>query len=84
MPIIYGSIFSPYVRKVLTVLHFKNLSYDLQTLIPFVPDDRKKLLELNPLGKIPVYKEDDFILADSSVISSYLEKKASYSKYLSC
>lgn len=75
MSIIYGSIFSPYVRKVLTVLHFKNIFYDLQFINPFLPEDRKELLQLNPLGKVPVYQEDDFILADSSVISAYLEKK---------
>jgi glutathione S-transferase len=34
-------------------------------------------LKLNPLGKIPVYQDDNVTLGDSSVICAYLEKKHS-------
>lgn len=73
--ILYGSIVSPYVRKVAIVLDLKNIPYTLETLIPFIEKDKKKLLNMNPLGKVPVYQEGNFILSDSSVICAYLEKQ---------
>lgn len=73
--ILYGSVVSPYVRKVLVVLNMKNVSYNLETVIPFIDDHKQKLLKINPLGKIPVYQEGDFIISDSSVICAYLEKR---------
>jgi glutathione S-transferase len=72
---LYGSIVSPYVRKVAMVLDLKNLAYTLKVLIPFVENDKKKLLNMNPLGKIPVYQEGSLTLSDSSVICAYLEKQ---------
>jgi glutathione S-transferase len=75
MPIVYGSLLSPYVRKVLMTLQLKNIQYDFQELHPLKDTDKQKLKQLNPLGKIPVYQEDDFIISDSSVICAYLDKK---------
>ena len=75
VPVVYGSMISPYVRKVLITLQMKHIAYDLQELIPFVAEHKQKILALNPLGKVPVYQEGDFLLADSSVICAYLEKK---------
>lgn len=75
MRIIYGSVLSPYVRKVLIALQLKNIDYDFQELHPLVPAHKQKLLQLNPLGKIPVYQEDDFVIPDSSVICAYLDKR---------
>src|SRR3990167_1340330 len=73
--ILYGSIVSPYVRKVAIVLDLKNIDYTLEVLIPFIEKDKQKLLQMNPLGKVPVYQDGSFMLSDSSVICSYLEKK---------
>ncbi|WP_419419945.1 glutathione S-transferase family protein [Legionella sp. D16C41] len=73
--ILYGSIVSPYVRKVLAVLQFKHLAFELKELIPFLKEHKETLLTLSPLGKIPLYQEKDLILADSSVICAFLEKK---------
>jgi len=72
---LYGSIISPYVRKVAIVLDFKHIAYTVQVLVPFIEKDREKLLQMNPLGKIPVYQENGLMLSDSSVICAYLEKK---------
>ncbi|MFZ2776863.1 MAG: glutathione S-transferase family protein [Candidatus Rickettsiella isopodorum] len=72
---IYGSIMSPYVRKVLMALEFKKISYKTQDLKPNIPEDKKQLIKIHPLGKIPVLKDDQTILPDSSVICAYLEKK---------
>lgn len=73
--ILHGSVVSPFVRKVWIVLNLKNLDFELNTIIPFLNDHKKALLKLNPLGKTPVYQENDFLLADSSVICAYLDKK---------
>ena len=73
--ILYGSIVSPYVRKVATVLDLKNISYKIEVMIPFLEKDKQKLLQMNPLGKVPIYQDGSFMLSDSSVICAYLEKK---------
>lgn len=73
-PIIYGSIISPYVRKVVITLNKKKIPFELKPMSPFGEADKKFLLTLNPLGKVPVYQEGDFILSDSSAICAYLEK----------
>lgn len=73
--ILYGSIISPYVRKVAIVLDLKNISYTIEVLIPFIEKDKQKLLQMNPLGKVPVYQDGSFMLSDSSAICAYLEKK---------
>ncbi|MGQ3889941.1 glutathione S-transferase family protein [Legionella sp. CNM-1927-20] len=72
--ILYGSIVSPFVRKVWIALRLKNLDFEIKEMTPFFDAHKEVLLKLNPLGKIPVYQEDNFILADSSVICAYLEK----------
>lgn len=77
--ILYGSIVSPYVRKVAIVLDLKNISYNIEVMIPFLEKDKQKLLQMNPLGKVPVYQDGNLMLSDSSVICAYLEKKYSAS-----
>lgn len=73
--ILYGSVVSPLVRKVWLVLRLKNLVFEMKEMIPFLDDHKEALLKMSPLGKVPVYRENDLILADSSVICAYLEKK---------
>lgn len=69
---LHGVAGSPFVRKVRVVLAEKRLDYRLDPLIP-VPKT-EALLRMNPLGKIPVYEEDGFLLPDSSAICAYLER----------
>lgn len=73
--LLYGSIVSPFVRKVWIALQLKNLAFEIKEMIPFLPHHKEILLKMNPLGKVPIYQEDDFLLTDSSVICAYLEKK---------
>lgn len=75
MKILYGSIISPFVRKILMVLHFKNITFKSEELIPFLPAHKKILLNYNPLGKVPVFQDNDFMISDTSVIAAYLDKK---------
>lgn len=72
--IVYGAALSPFVRKVRLLLAEKGLDYDLEMILPFgkQPDWYK---ELNPLGRIPAFKDGDLSLADSSVICQYIEEQ---------
>jgi len=70
---IIGSYLSPYVRKVLVVLHLKGIEYEIDPIVPFFGDDR--FSRLSPLRRIPVLIDDRVTLADSSVICQYLEDR---------
>ena len=73
MPTVMGVNASPFVRKVRVFLAEKDVAYDLDPVIPVnVSDEFKKL---SPLGKIPVYRDGDKLLPDSSAICGYLEKQ---------
>ena len=69
-PEIYGFGFSPFVRKTLVVAREKNIEHNH---IPASPMD-ERVAALHPMSKIPVLKQGDLVLPDSSVISQYLEK----------
>jgi glutathione S-transferase len=70
---IVGSYLSPYVRKVLVVLHHKGIEYEIDPIVPFYGDDR--FARLSPLRRIPVLLDGDVVLSDSSVICQYLEDR---------
>jgi len=70
---IYGVPFSAHTRKVIIVALEKNISYDLEPVIPLDPP--KGWEKLSPTGLIPAIEDGPVTLADSSVISLYLEKK---------
>jgi len=67
---IIGSFVSPYVRKVLTCIHLKGLSYEIDPITPFFGNDEFR--RLSPLCRIPVLMDGDFSTSDSSVICEYL------------
>lgn len=73
--IVYGAPLSPFVRKLRLFLAEKGLEYQLEIITPFGQPEWYR--ELSPLGRIPALKDDDFALADSSVICHYLEEKHS-------
>lgn len=67
-----GSLTSPFVRKVRIVAAEKFVEYELIVDVPWNPDSR--VPEFNPLGKVPVWvQEDGKTLFDSRVIVEYLE-----------
>jgi glutathione S-transferase len=70
---VIGSPLSPYVRKVLVCLDLKGVPYEIDPIVPFFGDDR--FSELSPLRRIPVLRDDQTTLADSSVICQYLEDR---------
>lgn len=75
MPILYGALLSPFVRKVHITLALKKIAHDVEEITPFIAEHKQKLLTLSPLGKIPIYQDEEVTLADSSVICAYLDKR---------
>ncbi|MDX1488011.1 MAG: glutathione S-transferase N-terminal domain-containing protein [Acidiferrobacterales bacterium] len=69
---LYGSLTSPYVRKVRVLLIEKNIPCELLVCDPHQPDSIVQ--RHNPLGKVPVLERDDGSnLFDSPVIIEYLD-----------
>jgi len=67
-----GSLTSPYVRKVRIVMAEKRIDYQLELEDVWSPDSR--ILEANPLGKVPcLIMEDGGAVFDSRVIVEYLD-----------
>lgn len=69
---LYGSLTSPYVRKVRVILHEKKLACEFVVADAWAADS--PIPALNPLGKVPVLELDDGeLLFDSPVILEYLD-----------
>lgn len=64
---LYGVPQSPFVRKVRVALEEKGIPYEIEGHAP----------SLHPMGKMPVLRDGDVVVCDSSVICTYLEKKHS-------
>jgi glutathione S-transferase len=71
--IVFGSTLSPYVRKCMVFGAEKGLELELQPagLGRGGPDFQAA----SPFGKIPGFKDDDFLISDSTAIVTYLEAK---------
>ena len=70
---LYGGARSPFFRKVRVVLEEKGIPYQTEALVP-VPKT-PELLAMHPMGKIPILRDGDVVVPDSSVICAYLERK---------
>jgi glutathione S-transferase len=70
---IYGVPQSPFVRKAIIALEEKGIPYENEPLVPL--PKTPELLAMNPIGKIPILRDGDTVVPDSSVICAYLEKK---------
>jgi glutathione S-transferase len=70
---IIGNPISPYVRKVLAVCAMKDVTVEIDPIVPFLGDE--KFSTVSPLRRIPVYRDDLVTLCDSSVICNYLEDR---------
>ncbi len=68
---IIGNYLSPYVRKVLVCLELKGVPYRIDPIAPFVGNE--EFSRLSPLRRIPVLREADLVLNDSTVICEYLQ-----------
>jgi glutathione S-transferase len=70
---IHGVNVSPFVRKTRVALAEKGIDYKLVPVNPFAPTP--EFLKLTPLGKIPVLRDENVTLPDSSCIIAYLERR---------
>jgi len=69
---LYGSLTSPYVRKVRVFLKEKGIAYEFVVEGP--GDAAGNVARLNPLGKVPTLVRDDGeVLFDSLMIVEYLD-----------
>lgn len=78
--ILWGVKASPWVQKVMVALSEKLIPYEQKEVLPkilleftgqIVPDEFE---QASPLGKIPALQVNNFCIADSSVISAYLDR----------
>jgi glutathione S-transferase len=70
---LYDADRCPYCARVRIVLAEKGLEYEV---VAIDLDDRPAwIYEKNPLGRVPVLEEDDFLLPESAVINEYLEER---------
>ena len=69
---IYGVPISVHTRKVIVVAIEKDLPFENEPVIPFRPPAGWD--KLSPTGKIPVARDGERVLRDSSVICAYLER----------
>lgn len=78
MIILYGSQTSPYVRKLRLFFSLIGESYMLKSISLFEENQRKEVMQHNPISKIPYIKKGDEYLYDSRVIfNSYQSQKNS-------
>ena len=74
MRILYGAPASVFVRKPRILLNEKGIDFHCEPTNPMleVSDEFKNI---SPLLKIPVFKDNDFVIADSSAICAYIDAK---------
>jgi Glutathione S-transferase len=69
--IIWGSSLSPFVRKTIVFATEKGLDFEVQPAgMGGGPPEFK---EASPFGKIPGFKDGDFLISDSTAIITYLD-----------
>lgn len=71
--ILFGSSFSPFVRKVLVYAAEKGLELEMRNVGIGSPDPDFRAA--SPLGKMPAFADGDFRISDSTAIITYLEAK---------
>jgi glutathione S-transferase len=70
---LYDADRCPYCARVRIVLAEKGLEYEV---VEVDLDDRPAwIYDKNPLGRVPVLEEGDFLLPESAVINEYLEER---------
>ncbi|MHA6718776.1 glutathione S-transferase family protein [Sphingomonas sp. RS6] len=71
--IVYGSTLSPYVRKCMVFGAEKGLTLELK--FAGIGQGDPDFAAASPFGKMPAFKDGDFMIADSTAIVTYLEAK---------
>ena len=71
--IVFGSTLSPYVRKVMVFGAEKGLDLELEAA--GMGRGGPEFMAASPFGKMPGFKDGDFLISDSSAIVAYLDAK---------
>lgn len=71
--IVFGSTLSPYVRKVMAFGAEKGVALELRPA--GMGRGGPEFEAASPFGKMPGFRDDDFLISDSSAIVAYLEAK---------
>lgn len=73
---IYWASGSPYAWRVMLAAELKRIPYESK-LLEFSKGDLKtpEFLALNPRGKVPAIRDGDYVLAESTAILAYLDRK---------
>ncbi len=71
--IVYGSSFSPYVRKTLAYIAEKGLETEVKPI--GLGNTDPAFRQASPFGKMPGFRDGDFAISDSTAIITYLEAK---------
>jgi glutathione S-transferase len=69
--IVYGSSFSPFVRKTLAFISEKGLTAEVKPVR--FQDQDPAFRAASPFGKMPGFRDGDFTISDSTAIITYLE-----------
>ena len=70
---LFDNPFSPFARKVRMVLEHKGLAFE--TIDGLAPAGHAQLAVVNPRLEVPVLKDDDLVVVNSSHIVAYLEHR---------
>jgi glutathione S-transferase len=71
--ILYGSSFSPYVRKTLAYAAEKGIELEVKPV--GLGDPNPAFVKASPFRKMPALRDGDFAICDSTAIITYLEAK---------
>ncbi len=71
--ILFGSSFSPFVRKVMAYASEKGIELPVENI--GLGSDNPEFLRASPLGKMPGFTDGEFAISDSTAIITYLEAK---------
>ncbi|XDD44020.1 glutathione S-transferase family protein [Leptospira sp. WS60.C2] len=73
---LYSHPNSTYSKRVHIYLKYRNVEYEtIHVALDKLENRKKPFLQINPYGKVPVLKDGDFLLSESSAIIRYLEDK---------
>lgn len=73
---IYGVPISVHTRKVIVAALHKGLTFESIPVVPVIPDNPPaNWRQLSPSGLIPVIEDGDFVLAESTAICNYFERR---------
>lgn len=72
--ILYSGDLSPYSAKVRMQIYAMGVNDDFSFELPVVQFFSGKLKEVSPIGRIPILKTDEGLIAESEVIAEYIDE----------